>query len=77
MVAYCLFCETVKCEELAERIRREFGWMAINPRIVQRKWVKGRTYVYGILGDASLLDLDYLRTLGPVKQVTLEDIFGY
>ena len=43
----------------------------------QRKWVKGRTYVYGILGDASLLDLDYLRTLGPVKQVTLEDIFGY
>ena len=43
----------------------------------QRKWVKGRTYVYGILGDASLLDLNYLRTLGPVKQVTLEDIFGY
>ena len=44
MVAYCLFCETVKCEELAERIRREFGWMAINPRIVQRKWVKGTAY---------------------------------
>ena len=43
----------------------------------QRKWIKGRTYVYGILGDASMLDLDYLRTLGPVKQVTLEDIFGY
>jgi len=43
----------------------------------QRKWVKDRTYVYGILGDASLLDLDFLGTLGPVKQVTLEDIFGY
>lgn len=43
----------------------------------QRKWVKDRTYVYGILGDASLLDLDFLKTLGPVKQVTLEDIFGY
>ena len=43
----------------------------------QRKWVKDRTYVYGILGDASNLDLDFLKTLGPVKQVTLEDIFGY
>lgn len=41
MYAYCLFCDTVKCEELAERIRRECGWEAINPRIVQRKWVKG------------------------------------
>ena len=43
----------------------------------QRKWVKDRTYVYGILGDASGLDLSFLKTLGPVEQVTLEDIFGY
>ena len=43
----------------------------------QRKWIKDRTYVYGLLGDASLLDMDFLRTLGPVKQLTLEDIFGY
>ena len=43
----------------------------------QQKWVKDRTYVYGILGDASGLDLNFLRTLGPVEQVTLEDIFGY
>lgn len=43
----------------------------------QQKWVKDRTYVYGLLGDAKGLDLNYLRTLGPVEQVTLEDIFGY
>ena len=43
----------------------------------QQKWVKDRTYVYGILGDASGLDLNFLKTLGPVQQVTLEDIFGY
>ena len=43
----------------------------------QRKWVKDRTYVYGILGDASLLDLNFLKTLGPVQQVSLEEIFGY
>ena len=43
----------------------------------QQKWVKDRTYVYGILGNSSLLDLDFLKTLGPVQQVSLEEIFGY
>lgn len=43
----------------------------------QQKWVKGRTYIYGILGDASDLDMDYLKTLGTVEQVSLDRIFGY
>ena len=43
----------------------------------QKTWVKGRTYHYGILGDIKDLDTGYLRTLGPVKTVTLEEIFGY
>ena len=41
------------------------------------KWIKGRTYVYSILGDPMDLDLPFLKTLGPVQQVTLEEIFGY
>ena len=41
------------------------------------RWIKGRPYVYAILGDPSDLDMDFLRTLGPVQQVTLEEIFGY
>ena len=41
------------------------------------KWVKGRTYVFSILGDPSDLDLAFLKTLGPVQQVSLEEIFGY
>ena len=41
------------------------------------KWIKGRTYVYGILGDPSDLDLKFLKTLGPVEIVSLEEIFGY
>ena len=41
------------------------------------KWIKGRPYVYAILGDPKDLDMDFLRTLGPVQQVTLEEIFGY
>ena len=44
---------------------------------IQKKMVEGRTYHYGILGDIKDLDTGYLRTLGPVKTVTLEEIFGY
>lgn len=43
----------------------------------QKKWVEGRTYHYGILGDIKDLDTDYLSTLGPVKTISLEEIFGY
>ena len=43
----------------------------------QEKWVKDRTYCYGILGDIKNLDTDYLKTLGTVEILTLEDIFGY
>ena len=46
-------------------------------KTAQEKWVKDRTYVYGILGDIKDLDTDYLKTLGPVQVLTLEEIFGY
>lgn len=41
------------------------------------KYIKDRTYVYGITGDVSDLDLGFLRTLGPVKVLSLEEVFGY
>ena len=41
------------------------------------KWIKGRTYNYSVLGDTKDMDMSFLRTLGPVKILTLEDIFGY
>lgn len=43
----------------------------------QQKWVKGRSYTYCILGDIKALDTRFLSTLGPVKTVSLEDIFGF
>lgn len=43
----------------------------------QSQWIKDRTYVYGLLGDSSGMDLNFLRTLGPVQEVSLEEIFGY
>ena len=46
-------------------------------KAVQQKWVAGRDYTYAILGDSSDMDMNYLKTLGPVREVSLEDIFGY
>lgn len=43
----------------------------------QQKWIKDRTYVYGIVGDVKELDINFLKTLGPVQQLSLEDVFGY
>lgn len=46
-------------------------------KAAQEKWIKGRKYVYGILGDIQDLDLNYLKTLGPIQTVSQEEIFGY
>jgi zinc protease len=41
------------------------------------KHVKGKKYVYLVLGGKGDLDLKALAKLGPVKELTLQDIFGY
>lgn len=46
-------------------------------KAAQEKWVKDRKFVYGILGNAPELDMEYLKTLGTVKILTQEEIFGY
>ena len=46
-------------------------------KAIQEKWVKGRCYTYGILGDKKDIDISYLKSLGPVKEVSPEEIFGY
>ena len=54
----------------------------VDPRIklyndFQKQWVKGRTYVYCILGDKKDLELDKLKAVGPIEESTQEQIFGY
>ncbi len=46
-------------------------------KAAQQKWVAGRTYTYCILGDIQDLDLNYLKTLGPIQTVSQKEIFGY
>jgi len=46
-------------------------------KAIQEKWIKGRTYVYGILGDIKDLDMKKLNSLGKIERLSQEQIFGY
>ena len=46
-------------------------------KATQQQWVKDRPYTYGILGDIKNLDLNFLKTLGPIRTVSQKEIFGY
>ncbi len=43
----------------------------------QEKWVKGRSYVYVVLGDEKNLDMKGLSEYGPIQKLTQEELFGY
>ncbi|MDR0995569.1 MAG: insulinase family protein, partial [Tannerella sp.] len=43
----------------------------------QQKYVKGLPYTYCILGNEKDLDMGYIRSLGPVTELSQKDIFGY
>ena len=43
----------------------------------QQSHIKGRNYVYCILGDKNDVDMKYLKSLGGVEFVTPTQIFGY
>lgn len=42
-----------------------------------QKYIKGRRYHWMVLGDRERVDFDYLRTIGKVQELSLEDVFGY
>lgn len=43
----------------------------------QKKHVANHSYRYMILGDPKNLDMNFLKTLGPVKRLSIKDIFVY
>ena len=43
----------------------------------QQSFIKGRPYTYCILGDRRDLDMKYIGTLGKIKFLSQEEIFGY
>ena len=43
----------------------------------QQSFIKGRPYTYCILGDKRDLDMKYIGSLGKIKYLSQEEIFGY
>lgn len=42
-----------------------------------QRYVKGRRYKLLVLGDRSNVPLDYLAGFGPVRELSMEEVFGY
>ncbi len=72
MHAYCLFCETGKCEAVAAAAMQRLGCRAISPKQVQHTWFRGKMvdvqhdllpgYVF-LYADGEPLDIACLRGL--------------
>ena len=76
--SYQNMCELGLTEDRSKQIYEILPTLTFDDvKKTQKKWVEGRTYHYGILGDIKDLDTKYLRTLGPVQTLSLEEIFGY
>ena len=43
----------------------------------QKQHVKGRFYKFMVLGDRKHIDLDYLSSFGALRQLNMEEVFGY
>jgi predicted Zn-dependent peptidase len=43
----------------------------------QQENVKGRKYTLLVMGSKDRVDMDFLRSIGPVKEMNLSEIFGF
>jgi len=43
----------------------------------QREYVQNRPYSFLVMGSKERVDLDYLSQFGPVKELSMEEVFGY
>ncbi len=39
--------------------------------------IKGNNYTYNVIGNRALMDLEVLKKLGPVQELTMDELFGY
>lgn len=45
-------------------------------RSFQQRHIQGRNYTYLVLGSQQGIDFEYLRSLGPVTELTVDEVFG-
>ena len=86
MDSYCLFCHTTKCELIASLLPKRIACRAISPKIVQRKWIKGKSfeevsdylpgYVF-LYTDDRLQEFGILRSMDGVLRLLGKQEDGY
>lgn len=54
--------KTVTMEELEEFVNQH---------------ISGKQYSFLVLGSRNMIDMEILKNLGPVKELTLDELFGY
>ena len=65
-------------EPLAKTVYDKLAGLTMDDLLsCQRKWIRDRAYIYGILGNIDDLDMRFLRSLGPVQIVSLDELFGF
>ncbi len=79
VLSYYMQCKDLGLDydPLREEYNKMLGMTMDDLSQFHQQNVQGRTYTTLILGNEEDLDMDKLSTLGPVRKVSLEDIFGY
>jgi len=63
---------------LLERMYGELGQLTLDDvRAYFNKDIANRPYVYCVIGKKTDMDMKALKELGEVKELSLEEIFGY
>ena len=61
-----------------EKIYRDLPALTLQDLVrFEQEQMARKPYRYIILGDENKLDMDFLRSLGPIKKLTTEEVFGY
>jgi len=76
--SYVEFMELGWDHDIYEEVYPEIQNLTLDDVVkFQQEHIANRTNKYMILGDRKELDMNYLKTLGPVKKLSLKDIFVY
>lgn len=53
------------------------GFTLLDIKKFQEQYVKGKHYTYFIVGDKNSMDVEYLNSIAPLQELSLEEVFGY
>ena len=61
-----------------EKIYRDLPKVTLQDIVkFEQEYMARKPYRYIILGNKEMLNMDFLRTLGPVRELTTDEVFGY